>query len=280
MSYNLLFDTSFKENKWEYINCSFKNNALISNKNVFGISQEIVLINSAKIYLRFNYNILNSNINKIIIGVQDGDKLFINEKLPKNNKNCIISIVEQPKSEKIKVHLIFECKQNINRVLVSEPLLCDLNRLHKSTWLKFILDKTIKFRNGLSYTNILEYNEIKPNVFNLEPAKIGSIISTLENVELKIDAKLIKGKKYLIKLDYKNINDLGNIDITYGIFKSIKITDDQIYLIFRADNINNLIINIKPNNVLPYQINLKHLLLTETENLGITKEDIPYLPFI
>lgn len=280
MSYNLLFDTDFNHNRWEYINCSYENGILTSTKNIFGICQEVVLADITKLYLRFNYNILNSSISKVTIGIQNSDRLFINNKTPTSNKNSLISIVESTQLEKIKVHLIFESKKNINKVVIKEPLLCDLNRLHKSTWLKFILDKTIKFRNGLSYKNVLEYSEVEPEIFNLEKAKIGSIISTLQDKQFKIDAKLIKGKKYLIKLDYKEINNLGNINITYGIFRSVKINNEQLYLVFKADETNDLIINIKPNEVLPYQVNLKHIMILEVEGLGIDKDDIPYLPFV
>ena len=280
MSYNLLFDTDFNHNRWEYINCSYENGILISTKKIFGICQEVVLADITKLYLRFNYNILNSNISKVTAGIQNGDRLFISNKTPTSNKNSLISIVESTQLEKIKVHLIFESKENINKVVIKEPLLCDLNRLHKSTWLKFILDKTVKFRNGLSYKNVLEYSEVEPKIFNLEKARIGSIISTLQDKQFKIDAKLIKGKKYLIKLDYKEINNLGNINITYGIFRSVKINDEQLYLVFKADETNELIINIKPNEALPYQVNLRHIMILDVEGLGIDKDDIHYLPFV
>ena len=281
MQYNLLFDTQFKTNNhWRFINCELNNGYLVSNNKIFGIEQDIILPESSRLYLRFIYNILNSNISKITCGIQCGNKLFVSTKIPKQNKNDFISLIEENSTQKIKIHLIFESTKVNNAVIVKFPLLSNLNKLHKSTWVKSFLDKDIKYIDGLIYSNILDYTDIKPEIFNLEKAKVGSIISTLDNIQLEISAKLIKGNKYLLKLDYSEINDLGNIFITYGILKSIKLDDNQIGLIFKADGSNKLVINVKPNDILPYQVNLKHLMIIDIENLSIEKEDIPYLPFI
>lgn len=280
MSYNLLFNTDFKTtNNWHFINCKYKDGYLYSTNKIFGIEQEIILPTASKVYLRFRYSLKSIYMDKITCGIQYGDEIFISSKTPKQGANNIISVVEECNDKKIKVHLIFESTKSINRVKVDEPILCNLSSLHKSTWLKFLLDKTIKYKPGYNYQNILDYNEITPEIFNLEKAKIGSIICTDRDKQLKIFAKLIKGNKYLIKLDYKDINKLGNIDISYGILKSTKIKN-QLYLIFKADNINELVINIKPNDVLPYEINLRNLLLVDITNLDLDKNDIIYLPFV
>ena len=282
MAYNLLFDTEFKSNNnyWKFINCTMEDNYLLSNKKTFGIEQEIVLADITKLYFRFNYKILSPNITKVYAGIQVGDKLYVNKKWAKLELNQLISIVENAEEEKIKVHIIFEADAGISKVKIEKPLLVDLKRIHKTTWLKVLLDKTIKYVVGYSYKNLLEYSEIKPEIFNLEKAKIGSIISTQEQVKLRINAKLYKGKRYLIKLDYIPINELGKIFLNYGVMRSTTFNKEQEYLLFRCTGDYELAINIEPNDVLPYQLNLKHLMLVETEGVGIELKDIPYLPFI
>lgn len=282
MAYNLLFDTEFKnkDSYWKFINCKLEEGCLISNGKVFGIEQEIVLADITKLYLRFNYQILSPNVNKVYVGIQSGDKLYVNKKWAKLELNQLISIVEDIKEEKIKVHIIFESDKEENKVKVSKPILADLKRLHKTTWLKFLLDKAVKYVTGYSYKNILEYSEIKPEIFNLEKAKIGSIISTLDKIKYNISAKLYKGKRYLLKLDYVPINELGKIFLSYGVMKSTEFNKEQQYLLFRCTGNYELKLNIEANDVLPYQLNLKHLMLIETEGVGIEMKDIPYLPFI
>ena len=282
MAYNLLFDTEFKnkDNYWKFINCKLEEDCLISNNRVFGIEQEIVLADITKLYLRFNYQILSPNVNKVYVGIQSGDKLYVNKKWAKLELNQLISIVEDIKEEKIKIHIIFESDKEENRVKVSKPILVDLKRLHKTTWPKFLLDRMVKYVTGYSYKNILEYSEIKPEIFNLEKAKIGSIISTLDKVKYNISAKLYKGKRYLLKLDYVPINALGKTFLSYGVMKSTTFNKEQEYLLFRCTGNYELKLNIEANDVLPYQLNLKHLMLIETEGVGIEMKDIPYLPFI
>lgn len=286
MAYNLLFDTEFKnkDNYWKFINCKMEDGRLISKERIFGIEQEIVLPDPTKLYLRFNYKILSPNVNKVYVGIQAGDKLYVNKKWAKLELNQLISIIEDIQEERIKVHIIFECNKETetleDMVKIEKPILSDLKRLHKTTWLKFLLDKIIKYRTGLNYKNLLEYNEIKPEVFNLEKAKIGSIISTKETTRLKIDAKLNRGKRYLLKLDYAPINKLGKIYLSYGFLKSTDFNGEQCYLSFKANDKEELCLNIETNDVLPYQLNLKHLMLIEIEGVGIEMKDIPYLPFI
>ena len=101
MAYNLLFDTEFKNNDsyWKFINCKLEDSCLISNNKVFGIEQEIVLADITKLYLRFNYQILNPNVNKVYVGIQSGDKLYVNKKWAKLELNQLISIVEDIKEQ-------------------------------------------------------------------------------------------------------------------------------------------------------------------------------------
>ena len=282
MSYNLLFDTNFKNtsNKWEYINCQLQDNYIVSTNKVFGIKQEITLADITKLYLRCTYNVLLSSVYKVYIGIQSEDKLYVNKKWTKINCNQTISVIDVAKTERIKVHIIFEARQDENIVMIKEPLLVDLARLHKTTWLKLLLDKTIKYRAGFDYENLLEYNELKPEIFNLDKAKIGSIICTKDKIKFKIDAKLIKGNRYLIKLDYFPINNLGKTYLSYGIMKSTEFNGEQCYLLFRVTGDRELCLTIEPDDVLPYQVNLKHLLLIDVSNQGVELNDIPYLPFI
>lgn len=281
MTYNLLFNTEFKDlGNWEFINCEYKERYLISTNKVFGIKQKIILADATKLYLRCKYNILNSSVFKIYIGIEVNGKLYINKQWTKKNREKLISTVEDSQEEIITIHIIFESEENINKVYIREPLLCDLNRFHKSYWLKFLLDKTIKYRYGYTYDNLLDYSEIKPEIFNLEKAKIGSIITTKEKISLKINAKLFRDKRYLCKLDYLPISDIGKIYLNYGMLRSKDFNNEQCYLTFKAQDNIDLYLIIEPNDILPYQINLKHLLLVEIDKLGIDSNDIPYLPFI
>lgn len=282
MSYNLLFDTQFNNNhnNWKYVNCRYENGNLISNNKVFGIEQEIILPDITKLYFRCKYNILGSGVLKAYIGIQNSKTLSITKQWTKPDKERIISVVEDIKQEKVKVHIIFESVSKNNVVQLKEPLLCDIKRMHKAFWLKFLLDKLVKYRFGYSYKNMLEYTEIKPEIFNLEKAKIGSIISTFNKNSYEISANLIKGRTYLIKLDYEEINNLGDIYFSYGMMRSDKFFNEQIYLLFRATDNKKLYLNIDGNDVLPYEVNLKNILLIDTETIGFEKSEIPYLPFI
>ena len=281
MIYNLLFDTQFKElDKWKFNNCSFDENGyLISSDKIFGIEQELTLSRATKLYLRIAYNTFSTQVNKIYCGIQVGKTLYTNIKHPKQEKEQIISMVEDINNEKIKIQFIFESTEKINKILIKEPILCDLIQMHKSYYLKYLLDKTIKYRFGHSYKNLLNFSEVTPEIFELEKAKIGSIIETKENKKYKIPIELIPDKKYLIKLDYSDINNLGKIFINYGVSKSINIENTQQYLLIKASD-KELYLNIEPNDILPYIVNLKHLLIIDLSTSNVDKESIPYLPFV
>lgn len=286
MAFNLLIGSNFNTlDRWKFINCEYKDGCIISNKKLFGIEQELILPDITKLYFRTKYFTDSNKIETITIGIQNGKLLEVNKKNVIPNKEALISTVVQAKQEKIKAHIIFESKEEINKVKIIEPLLLNLNSLHKSTWLKWVLDKTVDYLKGYEYKNEYSASEINSSIndfkdVKLEKAKIGSIISTLQNISININAKLIEDHFYLIKLDYKNINDLGKIYFQYGISKSLNWNDEQIYLVFKANKTLDLKLNIENKEVLPYQINLKHILLVDMTYLNLMQEDIGYLPFI
>lgn len=284
MSYNLLLDTEFKTNQWKFINCKYEDGILTSHYKVFGIEQELVLPDPTKLYFRVNYITDNISIKEVKIGIQNEDNLNINRKTPKLRKRQSISVIDEAKQEKIKLHIIFESNVDINRVQIEKPLLCDLNYLGKSTWLKWILDRVLYFKNGYTYSNVYKDSELKPDISDfsnveLKPAKIGSIIKTKENISIELNAKFIINNYYLVKLDFKEINRLGSTYLKYGVLKSSYIDNEQCYLIFKATN-DKLILNVEGNDVLDYQVNLKHLMIIDITKMRLLKSDIPYLPFI
>lgn len=286
MAFNLLIGSNFNTlDRWKFINCEYKDGYIISNKKLFGIEQELILPDITKLYFRIKYFTDSNKIETITIGIQNGKLLEVNKKNVISNKEALISTVVQAKQEKIKAHIIFESKEEINKVKIIEPLLLNLNSLHKSTWLKWVLDKTVGYLKGYEYKNEYSASEINNSIndfkdVKLEKAKIGSIISTLQNISININAKLLEDHFYLIKLDYKNINDLGKIYFQYGVSKSLNWNDEQIYLVFKANKTLDLKLNIENKEVLPYQINLKHILLVDMTYLNLMQEDIGYLPFI
>lgn len=283
MSYNLLLNTNFEPNNWEFINCSFKDGVLTSTDKVFGIVQKLVLPDPTKLYFRVSYKCF-SKINEVKIGVQNGNNLGIDRQFPKVGKNYKISLIDMALSEQIKLHVIFESNESINKVHIFEPILVDINHLNRGTWLKPILDKSIKFRSGYSYDNLYYTNEIKSTAkdfknINIEDAKIGSIIKSNKNIKIPLTAKFIKGNYYLAKLDFEDINKFGDINFNYGVLISER-QDEQIYLVFKANGSDTLTLDITANDVFDYMVNLKHLMIIDITKLHILNDDIPYLPFI
>lgn len=285
MSYNLIINSDFKTNtNWKFNNCYYKDNSIISTNKIFGIEQELILTKKTKLYLRTLYKSLSQNIYDVMIGIQNGDILTIDRKIPKYNHQQSISVVDNATSEKIKIQIIFQSLEKDNIVEIKEPILVDLKELKRSTWLKLILDRSIKYLPGYTYTNIYPESEIKPNLLdfkdlNLLPAKTGSIFRSTENKKIAINAKFIDKNYYLVKLDLNEINKLGNIYFQYGVIKSIK-ADNQIFITFRATKDITLYLVIEPTDVLDYRINLKHLLITNITKMNLQKEDIMTLPYI
>lgn len=287
MSYNLLLNTNFKKEteNWTLINCEYKHGYLISNKRVFGIKQDLILPDKVKLYFRWNYNVLSSNITELSIGIQNDDTLEVSRKKPKQNKDSFISIVDNAKQEKVSLHLIFESEDEINKIKIWEPILCNLNYIHKTSLLKWNLDKDIKYLSGYTYNNIYKTSEIKDNLDdfktnNIENAKIGSIISVKDMKSFKINAKFNIDTYYLVKVDFEDINKYGETYLKYGFLKSTKFEDEQVYLIFKYKEGTPLELILKNNEELDYKVNLKHILIVDIGGLNLLKEDIPYLPFI
>ena len=100
MAYNLLLDTEFENNTWNFINCRFEEGCLISKGKVFGVEQEIILADITKLYFRFEYELESGLVGKVMLGIQYKDVLNITKKTPKENKHQIISLVEDPKQKR------------------------------------------------------------------------------------------------------------------------------------------------------------------------------------
>lgn len=284
MSYNLLLDTKFENNQWKFINCKHDGKKLISNSRVFGIEQELILPDPTKLYFRCSYMSTLNALKEVKIGILNKNTLDIDKRFPKCLKWGSVSVIDYTKEEKIKVCLIFESEQDVNEVYIKEPILVDLNYLHKSTWLKIILDRTINYLPGYSYKN--EYKELELtddnldlSALNKEKGKVGLIIKENNTKEVKLNAKFISGKYYLVKLDFEEINQLGNIYFKYGFLKSTRIKD-QIYLVFKTRENEDLKLIIEPNSELSYWLNIKRLMLIEITKLKLLKEDIVNLPYI
>lgn len=148
-----------------------------------------------------------------------------------------------------------------------------------------MLDKTTHYISGYDYKNEYNISEIKPNTedfqaLELEDSKIGSIFNKKDSNKAIINAKFIKDRYYLIKLDYKDINRFGKVYFQYGVLKSDKCDDEQCYLVFKARDNIDLSLNIEANDILPYQVNLKHIMIVDITDLKLETVDIPYLPFI
>lgn len=284
MSYNLLLNTNFKDTvNWTLVNCTFDNGILTSNNKVFGIYQELILPKETSLYFSMIYKSF-SKLKEVKIGVQENGKLEVNTQIPKLNKQQKISIVETIKNTKIKLHIIFESDCDINRVLIKEPLLVDLVHSNKSTWTKYLLDYTLKYRSGYQYLNEYVNGELTEKLQNIEninvtKAKTGVILKTKENLDIEFNNNFIKNHFYLVKLDYENINDFGKIYFKYGVLKSYN-TNNQVYLIFKSNENIKLHLNIDFDDVIEYKTNLKHILISDITNINLLQEDIEYLPFI
>lgn len=114
---------------------------------------------------------------------------------------------------------------------------------------------------------------------NKEKGKVGLIIKEKENKEVKLSAKFIVNRYYLVKLDFEEINQLGKIYFKYGFKKSTR-EKDQIYLVFKAKENEDLKLIVEPNSELSYWLNIKHLMVLDITTLNLLKEDIINLPYI
>ena len=84
----------------------------------------------------------------------------------------------------------------------------------------------------------------------------------------------------MVKLDFEEINKFGDIYFQYGVLKSNKEIDEQIYLIFKYNEDKDLKLIIEANDIFEYGVNLKHILLIDITKMHLLAEDIKYLPFI
>lgn len=282
--YNKLLDTRFENNIWKFNNCYYKDGYLISSNNIFGIEQEITLYELNKLYARFEFNVDNFAVKKATIGIQANKVLYGDFKKCKVKSWQSISVVHKPTTNKVKIHLIFESENKINKVYVKNPILVDIDKPNKSHVLKFMLDKYIYFKHGYTYSNLYNVSEILPESpdfvdYNLEKAKYGSIIKTLEDISIKIDTSELKlGRYYLAKLSFTEVNDIGSICFRYNKTFSTKI-NNQIYIMFKKSN-DDLFLDIKANNILEYIVNIKNLLLIDLSSINLLEEDIPYLTYV
>lgn len=292
MSYNLLLDTGFKKvNKhWKLTNCEYSNGYLIGKDKIYSIEQEIVLPNPTKLYFGLEYICFSKDIKKIYCGIQINDILEINVKEPALRRRKRISVVDNSKeAEKIKVKFIIEAKTDNTKIYIDSPLLLDLIYHNKDWWLRWMLNKALDYRYGYDYENL--YNkgsEIKIDNLDFtsaytetESAKTGIIAHVIKDDSFIIQGDIKPNRYYLLKLDYEQINKYGNIYCKYGETISTPIDDEQLYMVFKGDNLNHKLHLFMKNDLeLPYLINFKRLLLIDITDLRIDEDDIIHLPFI
>lgn len=284
MAHNLLLDTDFNHQRWKFNKCKYIDGCIISEYKVFGIEQELTLPDITKLYFRCSYLIIDDSIKEVKIAIQNGNILNIDRRFPKTNKWNTISVIDKSMQEKIKVHVIFESSKDVNKVFIKEPILVDLNAENKSTWLKIILDRTIKYQPGYTYSNMYKQTllTLDNNDFNnciKEKAKIGLMINECENKNILLDAKFIVNRYYLAKLDFEEVNQYGEIYFKYGALISNKV-NEQLYLLFKGKVNEQLYLNIDVKEALPYKLNIKNLMIIDITDLKLLKSDVINLPYI
>lgn len=129
MSYNLLLDTNFtKPNKhWKLTNCTYKTGYLLASSDVYSIEQTITLPDPTKLYFSMDYIAFDKdNIEKVYIGIQQGDLLETTIKKPKSKKRNKISVVYPVMQETITVKFIVEAKSKSSKIYIDSPILVDL----------------------------------------------------------------------------------------------------------------------------------------------------------
>lgn len=291
MSYNLLLDTTFKKlNKhWKLTNCEYQNGYLVGKDKYYSIEQEIVLPDPTKLYFAIDYICLTKNIEKIYCGIQIDNTLEADIRPPKLHRRKRISVVNSNKqAEKVIVKFIVEATLPDTRIYIDSPLLVDLSYHDKDWWPKWMLNKTLDYRYGYDYSNIYNYGaeftlsnthplEL-PNY--LEEGNVGILAHIKNDTSILIKHDFKKDHYYLLKLDYEQVNNYGDILATYGEINSVNIDNSQLYIIFKADTHNLLHLILKNSIELSYIVNLKRLLLVDLSDMCIDLDDIPHLPFI
>ena len=289
MSYNLLLDTNFTniQKHWKLTTCKYVDGYLVSNSKVFSIEQEITLPDPTKLYFAIDYITFDKDIKYVYAGIQSNDVLEATRKKPRLNNRKKLSVVDSVKTETVKVMFIVESKNENSKIYIDSPLLIDLHNQRKSFWPKYILNKALDYRYGYDYVN--EYKESEITIDNKDftspytetvPANCGILFQVNENDWFNISCDLIPDRYYLIKIDYEQINKYGDIYLKYGEHFSESLGDEQSYLTFKADNHTQLKLKLDNKEVLPYIVNLKHILIIDLTNKKIEVDDVQHLPFI
>ena len=290
MSYNLLLDTNFThiDKHWKLTNCEYKDGYLIGNSTTYSIEQEIVLPDPTKLYFSIEYICFDSNVQSLYCGIFNENGILEATKKKVNiRKRKKLAVVDQSLTEKVKAMFIIEAKTPNTRIYIDSPLLIDLKYQGKDNWPKWMLKKALDYRYGYEYTNVYPYSEITLNnedfksvYTETEQGKIGILAKVIEKDWFKINCKLIQNHIYLIKLDYEQINSYGDMYLSYGEVISEFLDEEQLYVIFKANDKDEIKLHVENKEELPYLINLKHIMILDITNLKIDEDDIPHLPFI
>lgn len=290
MSYNLLLDTNFThiDKHWKLTNCEYKDGYLIGNSTTYSIEQEIVLPDPTKLYFSIEYICFDSNVQSLYCGIFNENGILEATKKKVNiRKRKKLAVVDQSLTEKVKVMFIIEAKTPNTRIYIDSPLLIDLKYQGKDNWPKWMLKKALDYRYGYDYTNIYPYSEINLNnedfksvYTETEQGKIGILAKVIEKDWFKINCNLIQNHIYLIKLDYEQINSYGDMYLSYGEVISEFLDEEQLYVVFKANDKDEIKLHVENKEELPYLINLKHIMILDITNLKIDEDDIPHLPFI
>lgn len=289
MSYNLLLDTNFNKinRHWKLTNCEYKDGYLIGKSKIYSIEQEIILPDPTRLYFSVEYICFDKNIKSIYCGIQTNDVLEANKKKPRLRARKRISVVDSTCVEKVKVIFIVEAKTEDTKIYIDSPMLIDLIYHHKDWWPRWMLNKTLDYRYGYDYENEYHSSEIKidnsdfssPYTETVE-AETGILAIIKENDWFRVTHKFKQDNYYLIKLDYRQINEYGEIYMKYGEVVSTTLDDEQLYIIFKANNRDEIRLLLENPEELPYLVNLKHILVANISNLKIEEDDIIHLPFI
>ena len=288
MSYNLLLDTGFNHiNKhWKFTNCNYENGYLRGTTKVYSIEQEIVLPDPTKLYFSIDYITRDPNIKSVLIGIQTNHILEADKRKVKLHKRTRLSVVDNTKCEKIKVMFIVEAVSDTSSIYIDSPLLVDLLINNKHYWPKSILNKILDYRQGYNYENIYKESEISIDNLDFHSAttpteklNCGILTQIKSNDWFHIQFSTQADHYYLAKLDYQELNYYGKLYLKYGESISVELKD-QLYILFKGSNTERLLLKVENKEVLPYLINLKHLLIVDLTNIKLTEEDIVHLPFI
>ena len=292
MSYNLLLDTNFtKINKhWILTNCVYENGYLKATEDnmIFSIEQEIILPDPTKVYFGIDYICFDKNVKAIYCGIftEDGE-LKATRKKPIIKSRKRISAIATMAVEKLKVMLVVESKTPGSKIYIDGPLLIDLNHQHKKDWPRWVLNRCLDYRYGYDYENEYHKSEItieNPDFISVytktKEANIGMVATVKENDWFRLSHSFKEDNYYLIKLDYSQINDYGEVYLKYGEIYSTILGKDQLYIIFKANKNDEFRLILENHEELPYLVNLKHILVVNLTHVKLEEDDIIHLPFI